>query len=54
VFTQNDDGSRSMDYTYEGDPYFIRYAPAETEGCYAFTTQTVTNSGELMSGEFCR
>jgi len=54
VFTQNDDGSRSMDYTYEGDPYFIRYAPAETEGCYSFTTQTVTNNGEVMTGEFCR
>ena len=54
VFTQNDDGSRSMDYTYEGKPYYIRYAPAETEGCYSFTTKTVTNSGEVMTGEFCR
>ncbi|TDL86324.1 YHYH protein [Meridianimarinicoccus aquatilis] len=54
VFTQNDDGSRSMDYTYEGEPYFIRYAPAKNEGCYSFTTQTVTNKGELMVGEFCR
>lgn len=54
VFTQNDDGSRSMDYTYRGTPYFIRYAPAQADGCYTFTTQTVTNSGELMTGEFCR
>ncbi|MEP4247029.1 YHYH protein [Tateyamaria sp.] len=54
VFTQNDDGTRSMDYTYEGEAYFIRYAPASTDGCYTFTTQTVTNNAELMSGEFCR
>lgn len=53
VFTQNDDGSRSMDYTYQGAPYFIRYAPADTDECYTFTTQTVTNSGELMTGELC-
>lgn len=54
VFTQNDDGSRSMDYTYQDAPYFIRYAPADTDGCYTFTTQTVTNGGDLMIGEFCR
>lgn len=54
VYTQNDDGSRSMDYTYQGEPYFIRYKPTEKEGCYSFTTQTVTNDGDLMEGEFCR
>lgn len=54
VFTQNEDGTRSMDYTYEGEAYYIRYEPANSDGCYVFTTQTVTNSGELMSGEFCR
>lgn len=54
VFTQNDDGSRSMDYTYQGAPYFIRYEPADTDGCYLFTTQTVTNNGEIVTGEFCR
>lgn len=54
VFTQNDDGTRSMDYTFRGEPYFIRYAPADADGCYTITTQTVTNSGELMTGEFCR
>ena len=54
VFTQNKDGTRSMDYTYEGKAYFIRYAPADADGCYDFTTQTVTNNGELMTGAFCR
>ncbi|MEP3639862.1 MAG: YHYH protein [Paracoccaceae bacterium] len=54
VFTQNEDGTRSMDYTYQGDAYFIRYAPADADGCYTFTTKTVTNDSELMTGEFCR
>lgn len=54
VFSQKDDGQRSMDYTYQGEDYFIRYAPAETPGCYDFQTRTVTNGGEVKSGEFCR
>ena len=54
VFTQNEDGTRSMDYTYRGAAYFIRYVPTDADGCYTFTTKTVTNDGELMTGEFCR
>lgn len=54
VFTQNPDGSRSMDYTYQGEAYFIRYTPSETLGCFDYTTRTVTNGGEQMTGEFCR
>ncbi len=54
VFTQSEGGTRSMDYTYQGDAYFIRYEPTGADGCYKFTTQTVTNGGELMSGEYCR
>jgi len=54
VFTQNADGSRSMDYSYQGQDYYIRYAPSDTENCYDFTTSTVTNGGEVREGEFCR
>lgn len=54
IFTQYDDGTRSMDYIYEGEAYYIRYTPADQPGCYEFTTQTVTNNGALMAGEFCR
>ena len=54
VFTQNDDGSRSMDYTYHGQRYYIRYFEADTPGCYLFETRTVTNDGEVKSGELCR
>ena len=54
VFTQNADGSRSMDYAYEGQDYFIRYAPSDRQGCYDYATRTVTNGGALVEGEYCR
>lgn len=54
VFTQNADGSRSMDYSFEGQEYYIRYKPAATNDCYDYTTKTVTNDGAVMEGEFCR
>lgn len=54
VFTENPDGSRSMDYSFEGEDHYIRYVPSETPGCYDFTTRTVTNDGEVQSGEYCR
>ncbi|MEX0367377.1 MAG: YHYH protein, partial [Ruegeria sp.] len=54
VFTQTADGTRSMEYKYRGDVFFIRYAPSGTPGCYRFETRTVTNNGALVSGEYCR
>lgn len=54
VFTENPDGSRSMDYTYEGEDHYIRYTPSGTPGCYDFTTRTVTNGGKVVTGEYCR
>lgn len=54
VITQNADGSLSLDYSYEGQDCFIRYAPSGTENCCDFTTSTVTNDGALMEGGFCR
>lgn len=54
VFTQDEDGSRSMDYSYQGQDYYIRYTPSGTPNCYDYVTSTVTNGGEIMEGEFCR
>ncbi|MCF2904026.1 YHYH protein [Octadecabacter sp. CECT 8868] len=54
IFTQSPDGARSMDYTYEGEAYYMRYSPSETAGCYNFETRTVTNGGALVSEEYCR
>lgn len=53
-FTEASDGSRSMDYMYEGSRYYIRYTPSGRAGCYEFKTKTVTNNGREKSGEFCR
>ncbi|MEO9652262.1 MAG: YHYH protein [Roseobacter sp.] len=54
IFIQNSDGKRSMEYSYLGEAYFIRYEPVKMDGCFSFTTRTVTNDGELMIGDFCR
>lgn len=54
VFTESPDGSRSMDYTYQGEDYYIRYSPSDTPGCYDFVTRTVTNNGVVQTAELCR
>ncbi|MDG1530407.1 MAG: hypothetical protein P8Q99_03560 [Paracoccaceae bacterium] len=43
-----------MEYTYQGDSYFMRYSPSGRTDCYDFETRTITNSGNLMTGEYCR
>jgi len=54
VFTENADGSRSMDYRYQGAAYYMRYRPADADECYEFETKTVTNGGEAVTGVYCR
>ena len=54
IFTEAADGTRSMDYSYRGSDYFIRYTPSNNLGCYDFETRTVTNGSEIQRGEFCR
>lgn len=54
VFTETPDGRRSMDYSYGGQDYYIRYTPSGQPGCYDFVTRTVTNGGEIQSGAYCR
>lgn len=54
VYTENPDGSRSMDYNFQGEAYYIRYKPSEKQDCYDFETRTVTNDGDVQSGEYCR
>ncbi|WP_415404453.1 YHYH protein [Tateyamaria sp. SN3-11] len=54
IYSESADGVRSMDYTYQGEAYYMRYRPTETPGCYAFETRTVTNGGEVRTGEYCR
>ena len=54
TFTQNASGLRSMDYSYEGEKYYIRYSPASTPDCYEFQSRTITDNGEVTSGVYCR
>lgn len=54
VFKEDASGQRSMDYTYQGEAYYMRYTPSDTTNCYVFETRTVTNAGEIKTGEYCR
>lgn len=54
VFTQNDSGARSLDYTYKGEAYYIRYKPSNAPDCYDMETKTVTNEGVMKVGVYCR
>ena len=54
IFVQNADGSRRMHYRYQGQDYYISYAPSGQSNCYDFTTSTVTNDGQVIQGEMCR
>lgn len=54
VFTQYDSGTRSLDYSYRGEAYYIRYTPSDTANCYDMETRTVTNNGVVKTGEYCR
>lgn len=54
TFTQTVSGERSMDYTYRGEAYYMRYKPSGKTDCYNFETKTVTNYGNVFSSEYCR
>ncbi|HYX36571.1 MAG TPA: YHYH protein [Oligoflexus sp.] len=48
------DGTVTMSYTYQGANYYIKYSKATKENCYNFEMKTVTNSGVVKTGEYCR
>ena len=54
TFTQDASGQRSMNYSYRGEAFYIRYMPTDQAGCYAFETRTVTDKGMIKNGEYCR
>ncbi|MCP3972100.1 MAG: YHYH protein [Rhodobacteraceae bacterium] len=54
VFTEYASGARSMDYTYRGQAYYVRYSPSGRANCYNFKTRTVTNKGAIETGVYCR
>lgn len=40
--------------TYQGESYYMRYRPIDTADCYAFETRTVTDNGQVKTGDYCR
>ena len=54
VFTQSPNGKRRMQYSYQGGNYYIEYSNSNNANCFNFVTRTVTNRGEVKTGEYCR
>lgn len=54
TFTQTAAGGGSLDYSYEGNDYYIRLSPSNNPHCYNMETRTVTNNGQIRTGEYCR
>jgi phosphatidylethanolamine-binding protein (PEBP) family uncharacterized protein len=55
VYLENEDGSRSMTYSYQGEAYFTTYrASSQEKDCFDFEQKTISNGGKVESGTFCR
>lgn len=54
VFTEYATGTRSMEYTYQGQAYYMRYEPSSKSNCYLFETRTIASNGTVETGEYCR
>lgn len=54
TFIEDESGVRRMDYTYQGEAYYMQYRPTDKANCFAFETRTVTESGVVKTGEYCR
>lgn len=52
-FVVDDDGTRTLRYSYGGDAFFVRYASSGTANCYNFEFHTVS-FGDIQMGEYCR
>lgn len=54
-YITEEDGSRSMRYSYQGESYFTTYRASEQgEQCYDFEQKTISNGGKIETGTFCR
>lgn len=54
LFTEDASGARRLQYSYQGDHYYIEYKSSGSASCYEFETRTITNNGSVKAGEFCR
>jgi len=53
TFTHDDAGSGIMTYDYRGEEYYIKSVATENEACFDLEWKTVTNGGQVESGEYC-
>ncbi len=54
LFTPLGAGAFSMDYSHEGERFYIRYTPTNTAHCYRLETRTVSDRGTVKTDEYCR
>ncbi|MEL6298846.1 MAG: YHYH protein [Pseudomonadota bacterium] len=54
TFKKNARGGRVMEYTRDGEAYYIRYRPSGKPHCYQFETRTIVGNGVVQTGEYCR
>ncbi|MEZ8826414.1 YHYH protein [Vibrio amylolyticus] len=55
IHHEDENGTRSLRYRYQGAEYFSSYTPSKTRNnCFDFKQKTISNGGKLETGTFCR
>ncbi|MDO6691977.1 YHYH protein [Aliiglaciecola sp. 3_MG-2023] len=55
TYTESENGSRTMAYSYQNEDYFTTYSPStKRDGCYDFKQKTISSGGKVEEGTFCR
>lgn len=52
-FTHDGHGDGLLTYNYRGEEYYIKSEKTETPECFNMEWKTVTNGGQVESGEYC-
>lgn len=52
-FDLDEEGFAKMSYQFQGENYYIQYAPTAETNCFDFEYKTVTNGGQIESGMHC-
>ena len=53
AFEHDGQGDGLLTYDYEGQEYYIKSAKTEKPECFAMEWKTITNGGQVESGEYC-
>lgn len=52
-FDHDGRGNGLLTYNYQGDAYYIKSATTDETNCFDMEWKTITNSGQVGSGEYC-